>query len=198
MGHDDKPHVGFPETSLHQHAETLVSNGFKVVVVEQMETPKELEQRNKLVTKDSTKEKAVRREICEVYSVGTVLHEKMLPPESQLLLSFVYNNRQNEFGFSFCDVSTCRLWVGISKCETVANEKSNGCMEKIQLVNENDESLNEKGSMSFFKSFFSTTQSLKSLLHQICAVEVVVNQSNVPSEAMKILKLVRGPTDDHY
>ena len=42
-----KMHVGFPEKSLDRYANILVNLGFKVVIVEQTETPKEMEKRLK-------------------------------------------------------------------------------------------------------------------------------------------------------
>ena len=65
------PHVGFPESSLRKYADKLVAMGYKVGVVEQMETPAELEERNKLRPKGQKKESAVRREMCEVRTLGT-------------------------------------------------------------------------------------------------------------------------------
>lgn len=38
--HKEKLHVGFPEKRLDEHVQTLVSSGYKVVVVEQTETAK--------------------------------------------------------------------------------------------------------------------------------------------------------------
>ena len=42
----EAPHVGFPEAVISKYAQKLVAIGYKVGVVEQMETPKELEKRN--------------------------------------------------------------------------------------------------------------------------------------------------------
>ncbi len=42
-----KMHVGFPEKSLDRYTQELIRNGLKVVIVEQMETPDEMIQRNK-------------------------------------------------------------------------------------------------------------------------------------------------------
>ena len=67
------PHVGFPEAALPKYAEKLISLGYKVGVVEQMETPAELEERNKNRPKGQKKETAVRREMCEVRTPGTHL-----------------------------------------------------------------------------------------------------------------------------
>ncbi len=43
---DERPHCGFPEINYSQHGETLARSGLRVVVVEQTETPEQLEQRN--------------------------------------------------------------------------------------------------------------------------------------------------------
>ena len=42
----DQPHCGFPEATYHTYAERLARNGFRVVVVEQTETPEQLRIRN--------------------------------------------------------------------------------------------------------------------------------------------------------
>lgn len=34
----DRPHCGFPEAAYHHHAETLARAGYKVVVIEQVNT----------------------------------------------------------------------------------------------------------------------------------------------------------------
>ena len=42
----EQPHCGFPEATYHTYAERLARNGFRVVVVEQTETPEQLRKRN--------------------------------------------------------------------------------------------------------------------------------------------------------
>lgn len=46
MGGAKKLHVGFPEKVLDKYLAMLVNNGFKVAVIEQTETPRQLEERN--------------------------------------------------------------------------------------------------------------------------------------------------------
>ena len=72
----EAPHVGFPEAQMQKYSEKLVQAGHKVGVVEQMETPKELAERNANKKKGVPKEKAVRRELCEVHTAGTAPNEK--------------------------------------------------------------------------------------------------------------------------
>ena len=45
MGGAKKLHVGFPEKALDKYIVILVNNGFKVAVIEQTETPKQMEER---------------------------------------------------------------------------------------------------------------------------------------------------------
>eukprot|EP00919_Chromeraceae_sp_WS-2016_P038453 GHVR01091748.1.p1 GENE.GHVR01091748.1~~GHVR01091748.1.p1 ORF type:complete len:1004 (-),score=265.98 GHVR01091748.1:304-3315(-) len=87
---DEKPHVGFPEQSLHYHARKMVTGGFKVVVVEQTETPQELLERNK--QGGGKKDKTVSREVCEVLTPGTLVHESMLPSHSRSLLVLFFED----------------------------------------------------------------------------------------------------------
>ena len=47
MGGAKKLHIGFPEKVLDKYLEILVNNGFKVAVIEQTETPRMLEERQK-------------------------------------------------------------------------------------------------------------------------------------------------------
>ncbi|GFH06764.1 DNA mismatch repair protein, partial [Haematococcus lacustris] len=42
----DQPHAGFPEIRYHDMAEALARAGYRVVVVEQTETPEQLARRN--------------------------------------------------------------------------------------------------------------------------------------------------------
>lgn len=70
MGGAKKLHVGFPEKALDKYLAILVNNGYKVAVVEQTETPKQLEERMKR-EKGPKKEKCVKREVCNVVTKGT-------------------------------------------------------------------------------------------------------------------------------
>lgn len=49
-------HVGFPEKSLDRYTKELIRNGLKVVVVEQMETPDEMNTRIKAGKEKGKKE----------------------------------------------------------------------------------------------------------------------------------------------
>jgi DNA mismatch repair protein MSH6 len=79
MGGDKKYHVGFPEKALEKNLPPLIDLGYKIAVVEQMETPRQMERRVKAIK--NPKEKAlqsksgVKREICNVHSRGTYIDD---------------------------------------------------------------------------------------------------------------------------
>ena len=58
-----KMHVGFPERVINKYASILVKNGYRVAIVEQTETPRELEKRIKSSQNKKKEEKLVRREM---------------------------------------------------------------------------------------------------------------------------------------
>ncbi len=88
MGNDPrKLHVGFPEKALEGRAAKLVENGFKVAVVEQMET---VEEYNKRIKTDKNGEKTIKREICDVFTKGTYYKG-----EDELINNSNNNSNQN-------------------------------------------------------------------------------------------------------
>ncbi|PFH32037.1 putative DNA mismatch repair protein MSH6-1 [Besnoitia besnoiti] len=122
-GNDAKPHCGFPEQNLHVQARQLIQAGYKVVVVEQMETPKELEKRNSQAGVGA-KDKAVRREVCEVYSAGTVRHADMLNSEARYLLVLFFGDEEDD------DTQTPSGCGGDRPGDSsVAKGEENGCDE---------------------------------------------------------------------
>ncbi|TRY50204.1 DNA mismatch repair proteins mutS family domain containing protein [Cryptosporidium tyzzeri] len=93
---DSKPHVGFPETALHAYANKLVELGYRVVVVEQMETPKELEERNRSASRGVKKDKAVKRSVNEVFTNGTLVRPDMLSDMASILMTLYFSKKDSE------------------------------------------------------------------------------------------------------
>ena len=104
------PHVGFPEASLRKYLDKLVALGHKVGVVEQMETPAELEARNAQRPKGQKKEVAVRRELCEVRTLGTDPENEK--PAATYLLSVTEDVEKGLLGVCFVDAATGHFCVG--------------------------------------------------------------------------------------
>lgn len=72
-------HIGFPEKALDKYLATLVNNGFKVAVIEQTETPRMLEERQKrqksqnmsISPIEKKAGKCCARSICNMVTKGT-------------------------------------------------------------------------------------------------------------------------------
>uniref|UniRef100_A0A804UDM6 DNA mismatch repair protein n=1 Tax=Zea mays TaxID=4577 RepID=A0A804UDM6_MAIZE len=115
----EQPHCGFPEKNLSVNLEKLAEKGYRVLVVEQTETPDQLELRRKEM---GIKDKVVRREICAVVTKGTLIEGEHLlaNPDPSYLLSVTesYQRSPNKsqdtctIGVSIVDVSTSKFIVG--------------------------------------------------------------------------------------
>lgn len=107
MGHDRRAHVGFPETSLQNHAAVLIKEGYTVCVVEQTETVSEANQRS---AKSSGT--LVERKICEVFTTGTLIHEDMLSQGCSNYLCSLHVHSANSIGIVLVDSASGKFNVG--------------------------------------------------------------------------------------
>ncbi|XP_027349607.1 DNA mismatch repair protein MSH6 [Abrus precatorius] len=114
----EQPHCGFPERNFSMNVEKLARKGYRVLVVEQTETPEQLELRRK---EKGSKDKVVRREICAVVTKGTLTDGELLSanPEAAYLMALTehHQNLQNEisehiYGVCMVDVATSRVILG--------------------------------------------------------------------------------------
>ncbi|CAL9753886.1 unnamed protein product [Musa acuminata subsp. burmannicoides] len=115
----EQPHCGFPEKNYSMNLERLTRKGYRVLVVEQTETPEQLEIRRKEM---GSKDKVVKREICAVVTQGTLMEGESLlrNPDTSYLLSIAEHFRSLEvpgkggvvIGLCVVDVSTSKFMVG--------------------------------------------------------------------------------------
>ncbi|WVZ64907.1 hypothetical protein U9M48_014354 [Paspalum notatum var. saurae] len=115
----EQPHCGFPEKNLSVNLEKLAKKGYRVLVVEQTETPDQLELRRK---ETGIKDKVVRREVCAVVTKGTLTEGEHLlaNPDPSYLLSVTESQQQSSkkrqdtctIGVCIVDVSTSKFIVG--------------------------------------------------------------------------------------
>ncbi|KAK8540982.1 hypothetical protein V6N13_061030 [Hibiscus sabdariffa] len=113
----EQPHCGFPEKNFSMNVEKLARKGYRVLVVEQTETPEQLDLRRK---EKGAKDKVVKREICAVVTKGTLTDGEMLSanPDPCYLLAVTEScqssTNQNERVFGVCavDVATSRIIIG--------------------------------------------------------------------------------------
>eukprot|EP00898_Chlorokybus_atmophyticus_P000955 jgi/Chlat1/1860/Chrsp141S02178 len=114
----NQPHCGFPEKRYAENAERLVRKGYRVLLVEQVETPEMLAQRKSAGSKD----KVVRREVCAKLTRGTLVDSEMLQsnPDPSYLLSIteapVREDAQDmeavDIGVCFVDTAASRFMLG--------------------------------------------------------------------------------------
>lgn len=111
MGGAKKLHVGFPEKALDKYLGVLVQHGFKVAVIEQTETPRQLEERQKEQKKAGEKtDKCVKRDIQEMVTRGTFQRDNADQPgayEPKFVLA--YRKRGRQIGVTFFDTSTLTI-----------------------------------------------------------------------------------------
>ncbi|ANQ08779.1 DNA repair protein [Plasmodium coatneyi] len=180
MGGEQKPHLGFPEQSLHLYAKKVINSGHKVVVIEQMETPKELEQRNKETA--GPKDKAIKREINEIFTKGTILHDNMLSSETRYLICFHFDDMEDLDGSV---VGVCNGGVG-----SLPGSSS-----------PNDRSIKSKCNFGFVVSDIATSYiavgycnddesriELRTILAQLCPAEILYSSKNINKEVLSIFK----------
>ncbi|CAH9088471.1 unnamed protein product [Cuscuta epithymum] len=114
----DQPHCGFPEKNFSMHAEKLAQKGYRVLVVEQTETPEQLELRRR---ESGSKDKVVKREICAVITKGTLTEGEMLAasPDASYLIAVTENYQTSvnqvdgrTYGVCLVDVATNKVILG--------------------------------------------------------------------------------------
>ncbi|KAL9263429.1 DNA mismatch repair protein MSH6-like protein [Drosera capensis] len=114
----EQPHCGFPEKNFSTNLEKLASKGYRVLVVEQTETPEQLEMRRK---EEGSKDKVVRREICAVVTKGTLTEGEILSsnPDASYLMAVAESSplssdhiMEKTIGVCVVDIATSRVILG--------------------------------------------------------------------------------------
>ncbi|XP_073283875.1 DNA mismatch repair protein MSH6 [Primulina huaijiensis] len=114
----EQPHCGFPERNFSINVEKLARKGYRVLVVEQTETPEQLELRRK---ENGCKDKVVKRDICAVVTKGTLTEGEILSttPDASYLMAVtesckILANQRGVHIFGVCvvDVATSNIILG--------------------------------------------------------------------------------------
>eukprot|EP00918_Siedleckia_nematoides_P073530 GHVU01160466.1.p1 GENE.GHVU01160466.1~~GHVU01160466.1.p1 ORF type:complete len:1262 (-),score=352.75 GHVU01160466.1:349-3780(-) len=190
MGGEERPHVGFPEQSLEHHASKLVAAGFKVCVVEQMETPKELEERN-LSSAKGAKDKAVKREVCDVYTGGTLASATMLGgPSSRYLLSVHFDRTRAGVAAAAAAApsSSSPPPPPGGDCESGTNDSSSSHSFGVAIVD-----VSTGRAVVGRVADGAHRQALSTLLAQVAPSEIVFCGTNVNTEVLKLFRLLSRP-----
>lgn len=99
----DVPMCGIPWHAADNYFGRLVRAGFKVALVEQMETPQQAKQRG---------HKYIERKVIRVLTPGTITDENLLTPKNSNFLVSVVPTGETKFDIAGCDISTGEIFIG--------------------------------------------------------------------------------------
>jgi len=103
----DVPMCGIPWHAADNYFGRLVKSGFKVALVEQMETPAQAKQRG---------HKFIERKVVRVLTPGTLTDENLLTPKNSNFLISIVPLGGTRFDLAGCDISTGEFFIGESDC----------------------------------------------------------------------------------
>ena len=148
------PMCGVPYHSANSYIETLINNGYKVAICEQMEDPKQ--------TKGM-----VKREVVRVVTPGTVMEQGgMDENQNNYILSFI--KQDSNYALSYCDISTGELKATqIEDQDTLINE--------IVTINPNEIVVNQEIDENLKKQIYLTTETI-TIRESISDASYEVNQ----------------------
>ena len=101
----DVPMCGIPWHAADNYFGRLVRAGFKVALVEQMETPQQAKERG---------HKFIERKVIRVLTPGTITDENLLTPKNSNFLVSIVPISASKFDIAGCDISTGEIFVGES------------------------------------------------------------------------------------
>ena len=100
---DDIPMCGIPWHAADNYFGRLVRAGYKVALVEQMETPAQAKERG---------HKFIERRVVRVLTPGTLTDENLLTPKNSNFLVSIMPLSGAEFDIAGCDISTGEFFIG--------------------------------------------------------------------------------------
>ena len=103
----DVPMCGIPWHAADNYFGRLVRSGFKVALVEQMETPQQAKERG---------HKFIERRVIRVLTPGTITDENLLTPKNSNFLVSIVPIGASKFDIAGCDISTGEIFIGKSDC----------------------------------------------------------------------------------
>lgn len=101
----DIPMCGIPWHAADNYFGRLVRAGYKVALVEQMETPAQAKERG---------HKFIDRKITRVLTPGTLTDENLLTPKNSNFLVAIMATGRDSFDVAGCDISTGEFFIGHS------------------------------------------------------------------------------------
>ena len=103
----DVPMCGIPWHAADNYFGRLVKSGYKVALVEQMETPQQAKARG---------HKFIERKVVRVLTPGTLTDDNLLTPNKSNFLIAIVPVSTAKFDLAGCDISTGEFFIGQSDC----------------------------------------------------------------------------------
>lgn len=145
------PMCGIPWHAADNYFGRLVRAGFRVALVEQMETPAEAKARG---------HKFIDRKIIRVLTPGTLTDENLLTPKNSNFLISVVMLENGVFDIAGCDISTGEFFVG----------KTSDVLDDLVRINPAEiiypENLAENETIMHLRDVFKTTPVYEKLYHR--------------------------------
>lgn len=155
---EDIPMCGIPWHAADNYFGRLVREGFKVALVEQMETPAQAKANGR---------KFIERKVIRVLTPGTLTDENLLSPKKSNFLVAVAVNKLGSFDIAGCDISTGEFFLG----------KSENIIDDMVRVNPAEiiypENIAEKPDILRLRDVFKTTPVYEKLYNRIDIDQIV-------------------------
>ena len=147
----DIPMCGIPWHAADNYFGRLVRAGFRVALVEQMETPAEAKARG---------HKFIDRKIIRVLTPGTLTDENLLTPKNSNFLIAVVMAEDGIFDIAGCDISTGEFFIG----------KTSDVLDDLVRINPAEiiypENIAENETIMHLRDVFKTTPVYEKLYHR--------------------------------
>ena len=171
------PMCGIPWHAADNYFGRLVRAGFRVALVEQMETPAEAKARG---------HKFIDRKIIRVLTPGTLTDENLLTPKNSNFLIAVVLTSDGQFDIAGCDISTGEFFIG----------KTADVLDDLVRINPAEviypEGLAENETIMHLRDVFKTTPVYEKLYHRTDIDKIV---SSVFGAAVKPDDAVASDSD---
>ncbi len=147
----DIPMCGIPWHAADNYFGRLVRAGFRVALVEQMETPAQAKERG---------HKYIDRQVVRVLTPGTLTDENLLTPKSSNFLVAVTRTPDGIFDIAGCDISTGEFFIG----------KTGDVLDDLVRINPAEviypEHIAEDETIMHLRDVFKTTPVYEKLYHR--------------------------------
>lgn len=165
------PMAGVPFHSADRYIDTLIQNGFKVAICEQMEDPRQVKG-------------MVKREVVRIVTPGTVMEKGGVDDtQNNYILSLIQGD---SYAISYCDVSTGELKVTKCPDESVL-------INEITTIKPNEIVINESLSESLQRQLNTVTETItlqKSISDETYSVNDIVDDTMMYNAVQMVLDYI--------